>query len=475
MKFTLIVLFFCTLFTFSGRSQNILWEQVYTNNQEIGSFASATDVIPTADNGLMMAAIEIYPTALGHYFVRLIQTDEVGEVVYDTLVKPYEGIYFLWEEAHAIIQSQTGDFIVAGGTSHNTFLERDFLFMKVPSDLETDTIFKKNYRILEDNVAKAIIPYQNSGYILAGSARDHEKSYCAILQTNFEGDSLFSRLLFPNEESSAINDAVLGQSVNPGIIATGVLNNDILLFETNTAGDTLWSQTYDFTEEDVGMSISLTNDHHIAIGGAVKEGYSRRPILIKTDARGNLIWQMSPDIGLGVVSDVLATADGGFLIGGSFYSLYFDGSNDPGYLMKVDANGNEEWRIELDSMNYGQAAAIAQLEDGSIVAAGSQINGVTLTKLGNINATAEPGQQNLGIKLFPNPATTSITFESNDPFPENTILKIFNEVGQLIQSKEIPAQVNSFPISLKHWPSGPYFFVLKSDGQVYARGKFLRK
>jgi hypothetical protein len=78
----------------------------------------------------------------------------------------------------------------------------------------------------------------------------------------------------------------------------------------------------------------------------------------------------------------------------------------------------------------------------------------------------------LSIKVFPNPASHSITFETNDRLGQSKTIEIFDLQGRLVDSKIFTSP--EITIDLSPLSSGLYFYSLLSNGQRQ-RGKIVKQ
>ena len=113
------------------------------------------------------------------------------------------------------------------------------------------------------------------------------------------------------------------------------------------ASSELWSQTYGGEHGnvvytfDIAYSLVETSDGGYALAGytrnanvGVSEGW-----LVKTDANGNVVWNLT--YGEGRFRSLVRTADGGFALAGSIGS--FSAGNYDFWLVKTDAQGISEF------------------------------------------------------------------------------------------------------------------------------------
>jgi hypothetical protein len=177
------------------------------------------------------------------------------------------------------------------------------------------------------------------------------------------------------------------QTIDGGYIIVGTYNwldtsglegLDVLLIKTDADGDELWSKTFGGSKWDEGSSVSQTNDEgYILVGGTESFGPGYVGVyLIKTDADGNEQWSKtfggsSFDTG----SSVQQTKDGGFIIAGISHS--FSGSYSEVYLIKTDADGNELWSETYYSGSAGdcEGNSVQQTIEGGYIIVGTRGGG----------------------------------------------------------------------------------------------------
>jgi len=135
-----------------------------------------------------------------------------------------------------------------------------------------------------------------------------------------------------------------GFIITGGTLSFGAGNWDVWLIKTDVNGNEECNTTYGKSGYDKGHSIQQTEEGGYIIGGHTTS-YGKGSFdfwLIKTDANGNEEWNRTfgggnEDRGYSVGQ----TIDGGYFISGSTAS--FGAGNLDSYLVKTDANGNEEW------------------------------------------------------------------------------------------------------------------------------------
>ncbi len=156
-----------------------------------------------------------------------------------------------------------------------------------------------------------------------------------------------------------------------------VLSCSFLVVSVDAAS--MWSQTYGVTGINQAFSLIATSDGGYALAGCTNLGSSLSEIeyfwLVKTDALGNMQWNKT--YGLGIAYSIIATADGGYAVGG--YSGSFWNPNST--LVKTDALGNMQW-----TKNYGQGfvRSLVEASDGGYILAGIPWFMIKTDSLGNM-------------------------------------------------------------------------------------------
>jgi hypothetical protein len=138
-----------------------------------------------------------------------------------------------------------------------------------------------------------------------------------------------------------------------------------------------WNKTFGRATLDGANSVQQTSD-----GGYILAGYTAYnrscgancsdtwyTWLIKTDASGNKQWNKTfGGRGYDQANSVLQTRDGGYIIAGETNS-YGAGSDDI-WLIKTDANGNEEWNMTFGGTRSDWASSVQQTKDGGYIISG---------------------------------------------------------------------------------------------------------
>lgn len=146
---------------------------------------------------------------------------------------------------------------------------------------------------------------------------------------------------------------------------------DIFIVRTDVDGKTLWQRTYDEGFEEFPTAIIPAEGNTFLISGHRTETPESPSLsyLLKINEFGEMLWSQSYGSSEGSerANHIIATADGSFLLTGTFTSAA-TGRRDI-LLRKVDAEGNEMWRQVLDNSRDQEGVGAVLRPGGYIIGA----------------------------------------------------------------------------------------------------------
>jgi hypothetical protein len=156
-----------------------------------------------------------------------------------------------------------------------------------------------------------------------------------------------------------------------------------------------WSQTFGGSDYEWGNSVAQTSDGgYITAGTTYSYGAGNGDIwLIKTDADGDEEWdELFGGSGVEYGEAVAETSDGGYIVVGSTMS-YGAGHSDV-WLIKTDADGSEEWNQTFGGSDEDHGNSVVQTSDGGyIIAASTQSYGAGSSDIWLIKTDASGNEQ----------------------------------------------------------------------------------
>jgi len=308
------------------------------------------------------------------YFPSFILTQEYVGDLQD--VRPAYYMFYRDSEATASFQESAGQSIAQS-----------------PSEEFNRTFGGKN-----DEIANSVQTTSDGGYILAGSIERNlhgDKGSAWLAKTDTQGNELWNKTLSPPMSNSNYIYTVGGEakSVRPtsdgGYILTGLLDDPGIsrrpwILKTDDKGNVIWMK-----ESNALSSIQPTSDGNYIIAGNTPLDRTPldRPWLSKIDDKGDEIWNKTFDTfdidflmypsGHSMAQSVQPTSDGGYIVAGmNIGYCNFNGcKSTETWLIKTDESGNEIWnkKFEGDGGNYDdQVVSVHPTSDGGYVLASLQ-------------------------------------------------------------------------------------------------------
>ena len=235
-----------------------------------------------------------------------------------------------------------------------------------PSWIDTG-IWARTYGGEWPDAAFSVQATSDGGFILAGSTNSFDaiNTDFYIVKTDDVGNEQWNRVITDIGFDSAQS---VRQTTDGGFIIAG--GDRFWVIKMDAEGNEEWNEKFGH-EGDVAYSIVQTVDGgYVAVGKIDIDPYGRSPIeawMVKIDSVGNFSWgKIFGTVGrFDAAYSVQQTADGGFILAGE------NGSNSADlWLIKTDNNGNEEWNRTLGGNSWDEGASVQQTKDGGYIAAG---------------------------------------------------------------------------------------------------------
>jgi hypothetical protein len=269
--------------------------------------------------------------------------------------------------------------------------------------------FERRYGGSDDDVGCCVTQTTDGGYAIAG----HTRSYGAgaldfyFIKTDSLGDILWTHTYggiytdscFAMIRSSDGGYVLVGQTRSYGVGGAG----DVYIIKIDSLGDSLWAKTYGGTEHDTGKDVVETSDGGYLIGGTTYSmGANSQMYLLRLDAQGDTSWTRTyGGVNYEGGSSVVETHDRCCLIAGHSRSFSPGGDDYDIYLAKTDSLGNTIW--EQTFGNWGDNfcfSAIQTADSGFLVAGLNRYpQGFLYTDLTTINKTTSTGDSLWGHQL----------------------------------------------------------------------------
>jgi len=340
----------------------------------------AWSVVQTCDGGYALAG-ETGSFGAGSDDFWLVKTDSAGNALWN---KTYGGIGR--DRAYSLVQTSDGGYALAGYTYSYDAGANNFWLVKVNPEMnlehqrhlggtDVNVGWSKTYGGTFGDGAYSMVQTGDGGYALAGWARPLGAEYAdvCLVKTDAVGTMLWNKTYGRADEDDFARSVVQtgdgGYALAGNTFSFGA--DGFLLVKIDSAGNALWSQTYDSGYYDYCYAMVQASDGGYALAGQTSiPAFGSSSLLIKTDSAGNEQWRKTYDsYGHGVAHSVIQTVDGGYALAGMALLESPPGSADF-WLIKTDAAGNVLLNKTYGRADWDQANSVIQTNDGGYALAG---------------------------------------------------------------------------------------------------------
>ncbi|MCX9010851.1 MAG: hypothetical protein OIN66_06980 [Candidatus Methanoperedens sp.] len=333
---------------------------------------SANSVQQTSDGGYVLAG-QTYVS--GVYAVWLIKTDVNGNQQWN---RTFGGRKTGVDSAESIQQARDGGYIIAGGEDFSPINHSSKIWL-IKTDANGSQQWDKTFKG-EESWASSVQQTRDGGYIIAGSYNAYFGG-AWLIKTDSNGTEQWNKI-FRGQFLSARS---VQQTSDGGYIIAGWIYRDIgndtfkyaaWLIKTDADGNEQWNRMFGGiqSDQDYANDVKQTLDGGYIIAGRTESALNPGAWLIKADANGNQQWKKTFGFPIpGIISNpydfksIELVSDGGYITAG--WTVSGDGTSDA-WLVKTDANGSLLWSKTFGGSNSDYVNAVKQTLDGGYVLAG---------------------------------------------------------------------------------------------------------
>ena len=285
------------------------------------------------------------------------------------------------DEFYCATPTTDGGYICSGSTLTNSAGDDDLFPVK--TDAAGNPVWQLTLGGTLEDDGGTVFQTPDGGYIVCGST----ESYGAgeediwLVKVNASGGTVWTRTYGGTGDDTG---GAMARASDGGFVLSGYTTSfgagagDVYLVKVNASGDTVWTRTYGSAAySEGGAGIMPTPD-----GGFIVACYTDELMpniyvahyLLKVDANGNEQWHRVHQAGvIGYVYSAIPTSDGGYFSSG--FSQESPGSPlGKIYALKTDASGQEVWhRFIGDSINIYYGLGAVQTTDGSYLITGQKV------------------------------------------------------------------------------------------------------
>ncbi len=301
--------------------------------------------------------------------VLVVRVDEQGNELWK---KHLGGTHFDW--ANSITETRAGNFIVAGySQDEKTKTQNAWVFLL---DQSGRGIWSHKYGGEKADEAKTVIQTSDGGFAVAGFSHSYGKgkSDVWLLRLNASGEEIWQKTYGGSEieRAYAIQETDEGDFIMAGFTQSfGNGKADILVLKVNKNGKGIWKKNYGGKENEAVESLAITQDGDIMLAGWSASGSQGEleGIIMRLDKKGNPRWKKSYGQAGNDSFHAIKKIDDGFALVGTTSNTGDDAAQI--WLMKIDKEGEMIWqkRSSGEEHDYGYGLALAS--DRGFVVAGS--------------------------------------------------------------------------------------------------------
>jgi hypothetical protein len=369
----------------------------------------------------------------------------------------------------------------------------DLLLMKINN--LGDTLWCNAYGGDSWEDGYSVAQTSDNGFIMVGQTQSYGFANADFLtiKTNSIGDTLWYKVLGGN--SSDYGQSIK-QTTDGGYIVVGWTSSfgtgsaDVWLIKMDQAGETLWTKTFGDNAWDGGFSVEETIDGGYIIVGEI--GIRGGDLwIIRTNPSGEILWTKilggdNHDAG----RDIHPTSDGGYIITG-FTSSFGAGENDV-WIIKINSVGDTLWTKTVGGIKNDEGHSIDQTTDGGYIVVGYTFSFgggpygsadlwliklepevVEVKEINDLIIEKYSLDQN-----YPNPFNPNTLIGYQLPVSTSTTLKVYDVLGTEVATlvdEEKPAGKYEVEWDARNYPSGIYFYQLKSGSYIVTKKMILIK
>jgi hypothetical protein len=251
-----------------------------------------------------------------------------------------------------------------------------FLFQLVSLSLVSQTVFCKAVGDSANEIGYSILNTSDGGYIMAGKRDSAGAATYTMFLVKFDstGNVNWSKAIGGGVGNGDVARSIV-ETDDGGYAAAGYTYSygqgsaDLYIAKTDSTGNLMWTRTVGDLGADVASDIVKTADGGFLVAGELwADGY-----LVKLDSAGAVTWTKT--IGGGgqdCFNSIKSTNDGGFIAGG-YTRSYGQGSADS-YFVKLDSTGNITWTSVIGDSSSNSINSIIQTSDNGYAAFGINIS-----------------------------------------------------------------------------------------------------
>ena len=407
--------------------------------------------------------------------VYIVKLDSVGNLKWTTSIGGSEN-----DQGNSIIQTKDGGYILTGQTS--SFGSGGVYVVKLDSTgiLQWTRVIGGYH---DNGQGNSIIQTNDGDYVVAGSTTSFGAGGydVYVIKLDSVGNLKWTRTIggTGNEfGQTVIQSKDGGYTIAGNTSSYGAGSIDMYIIKLDASGNLQWTRTVGGTGQDFANSIVQTADGGYAVAGTTNsygDVINGDMYLVKLDSTGNMKWTKTiGGSGVDGGSSIVQTADHGYTIAGSTESFGF--GTGAIYVVKLDSIGNN--CVSTNSGGVTSSGGSITTIDSGRVSNGGIVNSGGIIGTGGLDsiicrvvtAVNNDFESTNEVKLYPNPCNGKFIIRLPTESHLCSIIEIYNILEEKVYSKLILGN-SKLIVDLSNQPSGVYFLRMINENGILISSK----
>jgi len=283
--------------------------------------------------------------------------------------KEYSGI----ASFNSVQEMPNGGYILVGDTSSwDGSTISDIFILKINSKGEKEwaKAFGKNNSY---NGTPVVQLTNDGGYFVAGLTGSYVQGSgrFIIVKFNSKGEEEWAKAFGIGDRTivSFPTNFSIQQTYDNGFIVSSLGDGNFFVLKLDSKGNKEWLKVFD-DKTIIVSSLRQTKDGGYIIGG----GISDHPLglIIKVGKTGLVEWAKRYKVSVwgNEFGSIEQTRDGGYIVISPEFKMNIESENSYSLVLKIDKNGNEEWRMVLGPSVVHYVSSIKQTKDNGYIVSG---------------------------------------------------------------------------------------------------------
>ncbi|MBE3136845.1 MAG: hypothetical protein IMZ43_05565 [Thermoplasmata archaeon] len=265
----------------------------------------------------------------------------------------------------SVYEDSDGDSVLTGRINHDIVL--------IKTDINGNMVWNRSFDSGLNDWGCCVRQTMDGGYIVTGAVDSYHDmftfSHVGLLKYDHQGNLLWNRSM---KFGGYSDGRYVLQTSDQGFLVLGStsIQYSVLLIKTDAMGHEQWNRTFGSAKSDYGISLAHAADdgYDILVQSIYYYPYNTTFWLIHIDENGSELWNRTIPTVDRWISSMNPTDDGGYILVGEYY--YSKTSSSDAWLMKINANGYEEWNRTYGGPLCDSGSSVRQTPDGGYVFTG---------------------------------------------------------------------------------------------------------